>query len=1315
VNSATSKSIPLLPRSLATFPSRWPFPRGDLYHWIPLLNRFDELLESFNTTYKLHEGPQSRDFGCEVLLSAWEGPEVSKDERLKKLTDLGYSKDGDVYLIESILKFTQMLLDHCGNRSIYASSAHLNDLLNSTDYTILCAALEVGVELAQRYQASVKRIHGMATRQVHSTLLLNHYNIDLDRVQQLAQPFIKTPIVKPSEPISLSTPNSAGKNKEKSLSGNSKNAAAMFANDLCSLAKSEPSEAQNSQVRWSAWGDVKLTYYPSSAAAPHEHPQPSTSDRVTPNAPSTPTPLRRSNSANTTTMTPRNNRQVQGLSEDSLGSASRSPFSGHDESGSPGQKTLEVPQSIVTSVSPYQILAKLPADLPNETRYEFLNRLRVAKAITGSVESRRQALKARLLAIENLAYIHVENTFIEKVLKHDSDEPRRFQLVYQLAELIHPGADGAVQVPLDIQSIALALLEAISSFHTKVPDIFSALNATVNHGVLLYVIRKAVAEMKEDDVGDRATLKDQWRENLFSLTLHITMAMANTSVRNTPEIISAGLLEVLVEILNTRSNIAERTHGMLVGFLDSLVYNVQTSFQSLAAVDGLEAITNLITHEVNLAKQLVASGRGTPPSHRSQVVDYEIPFYQQQNLKFLLKFIHHVMTNAFAFGGNTDRLLRNLVDKSELLRSIREIIENVGQFGALVWTNAVTILGDFLNNDPTSFSAVLEAELIQSYLSALTGRPVTAVQHEEAGTEPKDADDTESQDGSTASDILEADHRPHPPPQDVLERRRDHPLAGGILPSVDPISSVPNVLNAICLNNLGMKMVVSSQAFDSFFEIFESPDHVRVMAMDESLPHAVGGSFDELARHHPSLRPAIANAVLDMIARVTHLARVKARECNWGAKLVVRNFEGQDLIADESLLSLAPNLSGKATTSAAIDDADVHMTDIDTQEPENTDKPNSPSVHTSISPYINALAGFLAHYVSNSSLKMSLITNGGIEQLLDLYTSPSLTHAPRDNFASGGLQGVLSQLIESSPIVGLPSLLKRTQDAISVLDVVVSSKDPGSYFRPFLTDGANLPEDIAPDIMKHLANGTSAVKALLNAQSLMKVLHHSFPFMSRSQTVTLHGVNVYDLHSRLIRSIGPLIRAVVLEETAVSAIVPQQWYAKEGEGQDRQGAAGNTSSPRDAGDPFNDNEAPNLTPVRSAAAIWQWAIGTNSSSDEEASKDLQLTPQYRNFQTIKALCETLLPTALPLLQTYGKSLLPKRDRDAYIRSRHAQLADDLSLTILQQLQVPSQNSTAKDFHYWYIMLHATHDVLVNPAVESKLYLSPLVCTEILIR
>ncbi|KAI2473451.1 hypothetical protein F4781DRAFT_427465 [Annulohypoxylon bovei var. microspora] len=1305
VDDATSVPLPLLPKTLATFPSRWPFPRGDLYHWIPLLNRFDDVLESFCSHYNLNEGPQTRDFSCEVL-GASSTSDQEKSNEPQDLSELGYGKDGDVKLVVAILKFTQMLLDHCGNRSIYASSSHLNDLLNSTDFVIVCATLRVGVELAQRYQASVKRIHGMTTRQVHTTLLTNHYNIDLDRVQQLSQPFVKTPLSKLLEPTLSSTPGSIGKSKEKSYGG-SKNVATMYANDLCALAKADSTENSGSQARWNGWGDVKLTYYPISDNLQGSAQQSLPDRGATSNAPSTPTPLRRSSTSAATQSTPRAGRQ--GASEETPGSASRSPAVGRDESSPPGQKSLEISHAAVSSSSIYQLLARAPADLPKDAKYELLNRLRVAKALTGPVESRRQALKARLLAIQNLAYIHIEPTFIERVLRQDNDEPRRFQLVYQLAELIHPAADGAAAVPIDLQSIAFSLLEAISNFHHKLPDVFSALNATVNHGVLLYVIRKAVAEMKKDDSGEQWSEQDEWRETLISLTLHITMSMANNTSRSMPEIISAGLLDIIVEILNIRSNIAERTYGSLVGFLDSLVYNVQNSFQTLINADGLEAITNLVTHEVELAGKLITEGKGTPATHRSQVVDYEIPYCQQQNLKHLLKFIHHLMSNAFAFGGNTDRLLRNLVDKSALLRSIREIIENMAKFGSLVWTNAVIILSDFLNNDPTSFAAISEAGLVQSYLQALTGRPVPtgALGGTDSAQEGNRDDSPGSPSDGTTPDLLEPDSRPHPPSQEDLEAPRDSPLARGILPNSEPITIVPTVLNAISLNNLGMKMVVASHAFDSYFEIFESPEHVRVMATDDNVAQNVGGNFDELARHHPSLRPAIANAVLDMIARVTHLAKVKARDAQWGAKLLVKDSSGRDVVADEGLLSEpreALSAKGKSKAVATADDADIEMTDASAQQTEGAEStPSSSTVDaSSITPYIYAISNFLSQYISNNNLKMNLINNGGIELLLDLSTSPSLPHDFGDSVASRSLQSVVAQLVETSPIIGLPSLLKRTQAAIDVLQPVTQAQEVGSYFSPFLKDDTDL-ADHTDDASNRLPRGTELAKALLNTQSLIKTLYQCFPYSTRANTVTLHNVNVFDYYSRLIQSLGPLLRAVVLEEAAISDSVPDNWSTrKQGQSTDLQNSSSNGATSN------NDNvaivpepEDSSLPDVLSSATLWRLATATTSSMGDGPSQSEQSSPRYQNYRTLRLLLHSLMPATFPLFQTLGKALLPRRERDQYSRVRHLQLTEDLAQTILAQFKLPEREKTGKDFHYWIIILHAVHEMLVNRTIETR--------------
>lgn len=71
--------------------------------------------------------------------------------------------------------------------------------------------------------------------------------------------------------------------------------------------------------------------------------------------------------------------------------------------------------------------------------------------------------------------------------------------------------------------------------------------------------------------------------------------------------------------------------------------------------------------------------------------------------------------------------------------------------------------------------------------------------------------------------------------QDILSRPEKSVLAQGILPATDAIVTIPQSFGAICLNNTGMDLFIRSGALITFFEIFESPDHVKSMAHEGSL------------------------------------------------------------------------------------------------------------------------------------------------------------------------------------------------------------------------------------------------------------------------------------------------------------------------------------------------------------------------------------------------------------------------------------------------------------------------------------------------
>ncbi|KAH6682847.1 hypothetical protein B0J14DRAFT_647073 [Halenospora varia] len=1301
--SACSTSLPLLPQHLSTFPTRWPFPRGDLYHWVSLLNRFDVILERFCKVYKLDEGPQTTDFGCQILGTTNGEPGQDTDEN-HDLQKLGFGREGDRELVESILNFSRMLLQNCGNRSIYASSPNLSNLLNSTSLSLLESTLLLASELAQRYQAALKRMN-IPVRHVSNQLLKNHYDINLDRVLQLALPFAKT-IITPAEapqPTTPTTPSVKGKEKAYfQVPSTSQRGASstLFANDIVSMVKggsgvsSSPKNVRNGvdssaspvlETSWDQWGDVKVTYYPKpapeadiSGTTPRANTAPSVS-------PSTPTPIRRS--SNLGPHGQRSNRQAGSDETPSPVSRSLAP----DEPVRPF-KVVEISSTKLKTVGVHALLQENSTGLPQDLRYELLSKLRVASALTTSLETRRQILAIRLLAITNMAYIHSEALFLENVLKQDGDEPRRLQLVYQLAEMVHPPADGDIAIPRPLQTLALSALDALSQHQSKFSDVCAALNTNVNHGVLLYVVRKAVAEMSSEDSGEQVTEEDRWREALFSL-----LSSLSITPRTGGDLVTAGLIPILVEVLSFRTTVAERYHPKVLAFLDNIMYSARDAFQTLVSADGLDAVSDLIVFEVKSAAEQAASGKGMQSEYRSAAVDYQIPYFQQQTLKWLFKFIHHMMTTAGGYGGNFDRLLRNLIDSSQLLGSLRQIIGNAHCFGSIVWTNAVSILNDFINNEPTSFAIIAEAGLSKGFLEAVTSTTiVTPAKKPEPHAEPpseqsaepsspvRGSDDDEDDEDDTSDDEIVVPHRPS---LAMLQAPREGPLARGIMPTSETINIVPQAFGAICLNNAGMKMFQHSRALESFFEVFESPEHVKCMEANRDLPTNLGGTFDELVRHHPPLKTAIMNAVLDMVARVGYLCKTKAETQKIGAKLWTTDSSGKSIIADQSIRDPAGSSKGKG--KAVEDVMDVDMKDIDAEpiEQTNDSPPTTREVtpNASMTPYITAVSSFLLGMFATSSVRSEFCAKGGIE-----------------GGAGRSLQQLIALLAEPKPHLTIPSLLQRAQSAADALLPFATHSKGESFFAPFVNAEAR---EAADDAL--LSKGTTFAKAFVNLHSTINTLHTCFqtPSYGHRSSSNFNQINVGDYYVKLVHSLGPLLGASLREEMQLQKSVPEYWK--------------NATRIKDAGfgEPIADNilgvESPSPPPEQNNADVSATDITSGqqngdlptpaaeieakaaSKKPRSPTKSEQNSPYFKNFQTIRYLLTKMSRTISPFFQTLGKALVFKRNPDPFQKQSHASIAKALATTILKQLTPSEEASSIENYSYWVGTLHVLKDMLVD--------------------
>jgi E3 ubiquitin-protein ligase HUWE1 len=503
-------------------------------------------------------------------------------------------------------------------------------------------------------------------------------------------------------------------------------------------------------------------------------------------------------------------------------------------------------------------------------------------------------------------------------------------------------------------------------------------------------------------------------------------------------------------------------------FLDSIMYSARDAVQTLVSADGLDAVSDLIVFEVKGALENKESGKGMRPEYRSAAVDYDIPFFQQQVLKWLFKFIHHMMSTAGGYGGNTDRLLRNLIDSTQLLSSLRTIIGNAHFFGSIAWTNAVSILNDFINNEPTSFAVIAEAGLSRGLLEAVTGTTINMPEEPKKTEPPPEREETtdgqhpnrslsstpSDDEGDSDDEVGTSTAAVQRPTSAMLRAPREGPLARGIMPTSETINVVPQAFGAICLNNAGMKMFLASKALDSFFEIFESPEHVKCMDVNKDLPSNLGSSFDELVRHHPPLKTAILNAILNMVARVGYLCKTKAEKNKIGAKLWTTDSSGNPVIADEQIKHSLVDRSRKGKGKAVDDGSDVEMRDADSESIDllwdlATEQPSSNDItsNASMTPYVAAVATFLSAMFGNSTVRSEFSSKGGVEFVLDLADSPCLTYDFGDGSASRTLHGVIALLAESKPHLTMTSLLKRAQSAADALEPFAKHTGNSSFFN----------------------------------------------------------------------------------------------------------------------------------------------------------------------------------------------------------------------------------------------------------------------------
>ncbi|RIA89170.1 hypothetical protein C1645_825193 [Glomus cerebriforme] len=668
----------------------WNYPRGDLFHWIAVLNRFDNVLENICQTYKL-----------------------------KKLQTVNFT-EGTRNVLFAILKFSRMLLENCTNRNLYSSYEHLNDLLYTSDLGVLEVLLRLILRPAQRLS--------------NQRALRTNFTISQDRILTLAH-------------------NWATKEYDLEM--------AQLASDEVKIP--EELSALNYQF--------------------YRH--------LTPSEAAETTGEKKSDVAGSVTSTPQKGKRKDSASSTSGAKAGEGvTLISVNNIHQYGETDMDILNNVIEEY-----------DIPEEFHYALLNRIRIVTSIK-STESRRKFLIIRILAIAIMAHVIPEHVAQSKLFLYEPD------IVANIAELVHPDRN----IPIEIQTVAFYALDGISRYRSKLGEVLSAINASANHGILLYVLRRVIADLDNNN----PIFNQEYYDAVFALISYfITTQNGGTMV------ISAGIVPTLLQLLHNKNPQQSKNITKAVGILDSLVYGFNTSFTSFCNANGVRILVQRIKEEVEYGIQLVDDNQGdfmediTPSTSASlpvtvpEVSEVTLPYERSSLLKSMFKFVLHMMQSAGTADG-----LRNLIDTS-LPDSIKKVFEHPKVFGSSIFALAINIIATFIHNEPTSLPIMQEAKLPQTFL------------------------------------------------QSVMKE---------IPASVDVIQSIPNAFGAICLNTQGMEIFTQMNPIDKFFTIFTSIEHLRAL-QDNDVASVLGNNIDELMRHHPSLKPNIMKAIMDTLQRILELGQ----------------------------------------------------------------------------------------------------------------------------------------------------------------------------------------------------------------------------------------------------------------------------------------------------------------------------------------------------------------------------------------------------------------------------------------------------------
>ena len=213
--------------------------------------------------------------------------------------------------------------------------------------------------------------------------------------------------------------------------------------------------------------------------------------------------------------------------------------------------------------------------VPESEKFELLCRTRAALALSGSTDDREKLVIVRLLAIAIFGHTHPEAQAATSLFLYEPD------LIPHIAELLQVDRN----VPVSVQTAAIAALDALARYRGKIQEVLTAVNAGVNHGILMALFRKTVSDIADPE----STLPHAFIEALLSF---VTFIASHASGGNM--VVGAGLIPLLIQIIENKSSTRISALSKTMQLVDNVLYSFASAFQVFCNSRGVEVLVERI-------------------------------------------------------------------------------------------------------------------------------------------------------------------------------------------------------------------------------------------------------------------------------------------------------------------------------------------------------------------------------------------------------------------------------------------------------------------------------------------------------------------------------------------------------------------------------------------------------------------------------------------------------------------------------------------------------------------------------------------------